>query len=126
MGEAHYPVSCRERSSDAGGTGLSSLPDAQASRSLASGGFRIGVIGLSTLQTPTTTRAQFVAGLDFTDMKEAVAGVRRASAARRGRIVLVAHSGTVCETGRVTPGLALRKPSDPLGVCDSQGEIASF
>lgn len=126
MREAHYPyLAANVR--DAGGTGLSSLPDARPSRIFGVGGLRVGVIGLSTLQTPTTTRAQFVAGLDFTDMKEAVA--KEAAALRlhgADGIVLVAHSGTVCETGRVTPGLALRKPSDPLGVCNPDGEIAKL
>ncbi|HEX8170716.1 MAG TPA: 5'-nucleotidase C-terminal domain-containing protein [Thermoanaerobaculia bacterium] len=78
------------------------------------GGVRLGIIGLSTPDTPATTMIANVATLQFTDPAEAV--VREAKALREqgvDAIIVVAHIG-----GRCTD------LSDPhaLGTCEKQQE----
>ena len=76
------------------------------------GNTRIGVIGFSTVLTPTTTRPANVAGLRFDDPAPIVSA--RAKALRqRGAdvIVVIAHAGAFCNT---------------TGTDDCHGEIIDF
>ena len=61
------------------------------------GGTRIGIIGVSTVNTPTTTRSANVVGLRFDDPAPIVDSIGRALR-RRGAnlIVVVAHAGAFC------------------------------
>ena len=61
-------------------------------------GVKVGVIGVATVETPTTTRASLVAGLRFADPAPIVDAHARALRARGARaIVVIAHAGAVCE-----------------------------
>ena len=61
-------------------------------------GLRIGVLGLTTRETPTATMAEYVRGLEFEDgaatMNRLVPVLRRAGA---DFVVVVAHAGAYCE-----------------------------
>jgi 2',3'-cyclic-nucleotide 2'-phosphodiesterase (5'-nucleotidase family) len=61
------------------------------------GGTKIGVIGIATVATPTTTRASNVVGLRFDDPAPIVSA-RAKALRRRGAdvIVVIAHSGAFC------------------------------
>ena len=61
------------------------------------GRIKIGIIGVSTVNTPTTTRAANVAGLRFDDPAPIVDSIGRALR-RRGAnfVVVVAHAGASC------------------------------
>jgi 5'-nucleotidase len=78
-------------------------------------GVRIGVVGLSTTETPTTTRAEHVADLTFVDPVEAVRELLpELEASDLDVTVLVGHL-----TGSCKPGAYL-KNDDP---CTPDGEI---
>ena len=59
---------------------------------------RIGIIGLSTVNTPTTTRSANVVGLRFDDPAPIVDSIARALR-RRGAdfVVVIAHAGAFCD-----------------------------
>jgi 2',3'-cyclic-nucleotide 2'-phosphodiesterase (5'-nucleotidase family) len=66
------------------------------------GGTKIGIIGVSTKSTPTSTRASNVAGLRFDDPVLIVDSLTRNLRARGAEVVVVvAHAGAFCDrTGR--------------------------
>ncbi|HLV25776.1 MAG TPA: 5'-nucleotidase C-terminal domain-containing protein [Gemmatimonadales bacterium] len=65
------------------------------------GGLSIGIVGISTLETPSATRASNVAGLEFVDPAESIDRYTRALRLRGAdMVVVVAHSGAFCEGGR--------------------------
>lgn len=61
-------------------------------------GIRIGLLGLTTLETPTATMAEYVRGLEFENgaetMNRLVPVLRRAGA---DFVIVVAHAGAYCE-----------------------------
>ena len=65
---------------------------------VARGRTKIGIIGLSTVNTPTTTRAANVVGLRFDDPAPIVDSIGRALR-RRGAdfVVVIAHAGAFCD-----------------------------
>ncbi len=100
------------------------LPNSQPHLILNAGQVKVGVIGLTTLDTPITTRAAFVQGLQFTDLREAT--IREAAALRRAGaqvIVVTAHVGLKCSLGRAPIESTFRKESDPLGECGEKDEM---
>ncbi|AHG91375.1 5'-Nucleotidase domain-containing protein [Gemmatirosa kalamazoonensis] len=67
------------------------------------GGLRVGVVGLATTETPTTTRAANVRGLRFDSLAPVIDAHARALRARGADVVIVvAHSGAFCD--RPAPG----------------------
>jgi 2',3'-cyclic-nucleotide 2'-phosphodiesterase (5'-nucleotidase family) len=59
---------------------------------------RIGIIGLSTVNTPTTTRAANVVGLRFDDPAPIVDSIGRALRSRGADfVVVIAHAGAFCD-----------------------------
>jgi 2',3'-cyclic-nucleotide 2'-phosphodiesterase (5'-nucleotidase family) len=88
------------------------------------GALKVGVIGLSTLDTPTTTRAENVATFRFenlhdTTLKE-VASLRKSGAQI---IVIVTHAGLFCDN-HIHPEERVRTPDETQGACEKNGEIA--
>ena len=62
-------------------------------------GFRIGIVGLSTVETPRTTRASNVADLRFVEGAPVVDSIARALRARGAEmVVVVAHAGAECDS----------------------------
>ena len=123
MGEAHYPYLAaniqRANSSE-----LADFPNTEASHIFKAGGLKVGVIGLSTLDTPTTTRAENVKSLQFGDLKEAT--LREAKKLRESGVqivVLTAHVGLFCSQGKTSAGHVFRKPYDKQGGCGDNDEM---
>lgn len=74
------------------------LPNFQTSKIYQVGKVKVGVIGLSTESTPTTTRAEFVRDLVFTPLKKHA--VEEATRLRKNGaeiVVVVAHVGLKCQ-----------------------------
>jgi 5'-nucleotidase len=99
------------------------FPNLQPSTILTAGRLKVGVIGLSTVMTPVTTRPEFVKDLVFSPGAQAT--LREAKKLREQGahlIVVVAHAGLVCERRRPEPGL-VRRPTDNEGACETHEEI---
>lgn len=100
------------------------LPNMVPSKIFQAGRVKVGVIGLSTLSTPTTTRPENVQTLHFGDLKDATLGEAKKLREEGANIVLVdAHAGLFCDLSHTAPGHILRKPTDPQGECESDSEI---
>ncbi|MGZ3709068.1 MAG: bifunctional metallophosphatase/5'-nucleotidase, partial [Bdellovibrionota bacterium] len=124
MTEAHYPYLAANIVEKATGQ-LAQFPNTIPHTTIqVSSKLKVGVLGLSTLDTPRTTKSENVATLRFADLKEAT--IREAKALREegAQVVLItAHVGLKCDRGRVGAGLLMRKPTDAQGECDSDGEM---
>jgi 2',3'-cyclic-nucleotide 2'-phosphodiesterase (5'-nucleotidase family) len=67
------------------------------------GPFRIGIVGVATVQTPRTTKASNVAGLRFDAPAPIVDSTARALRARGADVVVVvAHAGAFCDADAAT------------------------
>ncbi|HEY0527573.1 MAG TPA: 5'-nucleotidase C-terminal domain-containing protein [Gemmatimonadaceae bacterium] len=76
------------------------------------GGIRIGIVGVSTVVTPTTTRAVNVRGLRFDDPAPIVDSIGTALRRRGAKyVVVIAHAGAFCNRD---------------GSADCAGEIVDF
>jgi len=121
--EAHYPylaANIQEKITET----LPAFPNLFADTLLQAGKLKVGIIGLSTQDTPVTTRAENVKALQFEDLKTATLRQAQSLRQRGAHIVLItAHSGLKCSPGRVSPTRLIRKPTDPQGVCGSQDEV---
>ena len=102
-------------------------------------GIKIGVIGFSTVDTPTTTRYENVAQLDFRDPVKPVMDEAKTLREKGANLVLVtAHAGTVCNDDQAKVKLnqessqaalkdwAMWSEKDPAGSCDDEQEIYRF
>jgi 5'-nucleotidase len=106
---------------------LAQLPNLHPHVIINAGRLKVGVIGLSTLDTPKTTRAENVAGLEFSSLHDAT--IREAKALRNEGadvVVITAHVGLKCEPGRTYSGDSLRKQIDPQGDCGPQDEMVQL
>ena len=93
MREARYPF-LAANVTDTAGRDIPWIPDDTL---LTIGGLRIGIIGLATVATPTTTRPANVADLRFTDPVPVVNTRARALRERGAQLVIVvAHAGAFC------------------------------
>ncbi|MCC7440950.1 MAG: bifunctional metallophosphatase/5'-nucleotidase [Bdellovibrionales bacterium] len=124
--EAHYPylaVNIVERA-----TGKApAWPNVAPSALIDAGGVKVGLIGVTTESTPTTTRGEFVSTLRFVNPRE---GVLRESAALRKKgakfVVVVAHAGLECNEGAAEFGLYAHRvwePSTRQAPCGMDEEI---
>jgi 2',3'-cyclic-nucleotide 2'-phosphodiesterase (5'-nucleotidase family) len=84
------------------GTSGQALPWIRRDTLIVRGGIKIGVIGVSTKSTPTSTRASNVVGLRFDDPAPIVDSLTRSlRASGADVVVVVAHAGAFCDrTGR--------------------------
>jgi 2',3'-cyclic-nucleotide 2'-phosphodiesterase (5'-nucleotidase family) len=93
MREARYPI-LGANVTDASGRDVAWIPDDTV---LTVGGLKVGVVGIATVQTPTTTKPTNVSDLRFVDP---VPVVNRSAKALRARgaqlVVVVAHAGAFC------------------------------
>ncbi len=123
MDQAKYPYLAANILEKA--TGLPApFPNTFAHTLITAGKLKVGIIGLSTLETPTTTRAQNVRTLLFDDLK--MSTLRQAQILReRGAhiVLLTAHVGLACDSGHLSTSRLIRKPLDPQGECGSQHEM---
>jgi len=93
MREARYPI-LGANVTDATGGDIAWIPDDTV---ITVGRLRVGIVGIATVQTPTTTKPANVADLRFVDP---VPVVNRSAKALRARgaqvVVVVAHAGAFC------------------------------
>ena len=91
---------------------------------LNAGGIRIGVIGVSTVQTPSTTRYETVKHLEFRDP---VQGVIEESAKLKKQgaqaVLVTAHAGTFCKNTADLKAWRIRDPQNSPDECDPEQEI---
>lgn len=91
------------------------------------GGLQVGIIGLTTLETPAKTMDKGVLSLDFEPLRAAVMRESRLLRDQGAQIILVtAHAGLRCSRGRVSSSLRMRKPTDLQGQCNDQDEITQL
>lgn len=126
MSEANYSYLAANIMDQASGE-LARFPNTFPSRIFRAGRLNVGVIGLSTLETPKTTRSHFVRSLRFADLKEST--LREAAALRKQGahlVVITAHVGLRCQPGRVPTNHLVRKVTDPQGECGTTDEMVEF
>ncbi len=94
---------------------------------LRSGSLQVGVLGLTTVETPTTTNPDAVKDLIFQELKQ-VTEEQAAQLRTKGAhlVVLVAHVGLSCSTPKQAKGLKLRAPEDLQGNCNEEGEMVKL
>jgi 5'-nucleotidase len=126
MSEARFPYLAANISEKA--TGLpADFPNTKSRILVRVGNVKVGVIGLSTLDTPRTTLPQNVATLQFDDLK--TAALREAQALRKEGaqvVLLTAHSGLKCDHGKLGHAHAMRKQTDPQGHCGENDEMVQL
>jgi len=112
MREAAYPI-LGANVTDAWGKDIAWIPDDTV---VSVGGLRVGIVGIATVVTPTTTRPSNVSDLRFVDPIPVVNRSAKAMRARGARfVVVVAHAGAFCPDP--APVVAMGRPAS----CD--GEI---
>ncbi len=91
------------------------------------GRVKVGVVGLSTTETPRTTSAVNIRSLEFKELRDIT--LNQATKLRQEGadvVVLVAHVGLKCERGRASPAHHIRKPADPIGECGKKDEMVQL
>lgn len=110
------------------GTGkMPEFPNTHTRMLFNTGRVKVGVIGLSTLDTPTTTRAEHIVNVAFKDLKDTT--LREAAALRKegaDLVVIAAHVGLRCQPGKVSSRHLVRKETDPQGECESDEEMVQL
>jgi 5'-nucleotidase len=123
MKEANYPYLASNIFDRANGQ-LESFPNTYPSKLFQAGRIKVGVLGLSTVDTPTTTRPENVQSLEFGDLKDATLREAKKLRQQGANIVLIAaHAGLFCDLTHSPPGHILRRPNDPQGECERNQEI---
>ncbi len=101
MLEAQYPyLGANILSKNSNRLANKELPHLKSHALIDAGRIKVGVIGLSTIETPQTTRSVYVQDLDFGDAKEAT--LREAAEVRKAGadiVIAVAHVGLKGEKG---------------------------
>lgn len=91
---------------------------------LNAGHLKVGIIGLSTIDTPNTTRSENVSDLKFENLKATTLEEAQALREKGAQIILVtAHAGLKCEFNRSTPNYGTLRETDPQGRCGEQDEV---
>lgn len=126
MTEAQYPYLAANILEKSTGK-LAQLPNTSPSKIYSTGRIKVGVIGLSTIDTPKTTLPVNVETLAFADPKEVT--LREAKDLRQQGadiVVITSHIGLKCEPGKMPAGLMMRHPTDPQGNCNPDDELVSL
>jgi 5'-nucleotidase len=90
-------------------------------------GYQIGIAGFSTVQTPSTTRYEFVKHLEFRDPVSSVGSEVAELRSQGAHAVLVtAHAGTICEEKHGLREWRIHDRNSVQGRCDEEHEIPSF
>jgi 5'-nucleotidase len=123
MSEANYPYLAANIYDHESGK-IDPLPNTYPSKIFQAGRIKVGVIGLSTIDTPTTTRPENIQTLKFTDLKNATLREAKNLRDQGADVVLIAaHAGLFCDLSHTAPGHILRRPTDPQGECENTQEI---
>ena len=128
MIRARFPyLGSNVRDKATGKLATSDLPLLQDNKIFDTGRVKVGVFGLTTLDTPRTTTAINVKDLEFADLKDTA--LREAAELRaKGAdvVVLVAHVGLKCERGRASTVSHVRAPTEPQGDCGAHDEMVKL
>lgn len=105
------------------------LPGTRPHILINAGKLKVGIVGLSTLETPTTTRPEYVKDLKFTSLKEAL--IRESKALRSAGadvVLLTAHVGLVCKSRSSfeTAIRAANNPSQTGALCGEKDEMVEL
>jgi len=104
-----------------------SWPNFYPSRLLKVGRLNVGVIGLTTLETPKTTLSDNIRTLEFRALRDATLRETQKLREQGAQVILaVAHVGLKCELGRMPLGHAIRKANDPQGPCRNADEMVQL
>jgi|GEM_PF-140079 len=126
MTEAHYPYLAANIIEKTTGK-LPNFPNTYPSKIYSTGKVQVGVIGLSTLDTPKTTLPINIESLHFEDLKETT--LREAKKLREQGadiVVITSHVGLKCEPGKMPTSLIIRRQTDPQGPCQSDSELVKL
>ena len=127
MREAHYPYLSANIVEKSSGK-LAPFPNTLPHVILTSGSLKVGLIGLTSNETLTRTRPEYVTNLAITDLKEAAE--REAQALRKEGaqiVILVAHAGLHCDLGKFIPGATtVISPTSEPGECSDDEEISKL
>ncbi len=97
MAEAQYPYIAANLIDESTGR-APDLPNLFSHRTFQAGRVKVGVLGLMTTDTPTTTRSENFAGYRISDLATAARTTAKTLRSQGAQvIVLTAHSGLVCE-----------------------------
>lgn len=119
MGEANYALLAANVRDEQG----RDVPWIRDDTLVTRGALKIGVVGVATVSTPSTTRASNVSGLRFVDPVPVVDSLARQLRARGADyVVVVAHAGAFCDRDGATAcngeiidfARALREPVDAI------------
>jgi 5'-nucleotidase len=126
MKEAHYPYLDANILNKKSGT-VMAFPNSHPHLVVQVGHLKVGIIGLSTVDTPTTTRPDHVKKFQFASLKETT--LREAEELRQdgaNLVVITAHAGLFCDLSH-QPESRVRAPDDVQGDCDpNKGEIVQL
>ena len=96
------------------------FPNTFLSKIFVRDGIKIGVLGLSTVFTPTTTNPVNVSDLEFTDLKKATLHEAKSLRAQGAKIIIaLAHAGLACGDAYTNAPWRIRKPTDRQPDCNS-------
>lgn len=88
------------------------------------GNLKLGVLGLSTLDTPKTTRSKFIKDLQFTNLLQATQREAKTLRDQGAHIVLLtAHVGLKCDLTRTKAYATSLSKNDTQGECNSADEM---
>jgi 5'-nucleotidase len=97
------------------------------SRMIEVSGIRLGLIGVSTRQTPSTTRYESVKHLDFVDpAPEVLREIHSLKKAGANAVLVTAHAGTRCEETPMLHSWGLWSEKDRIGTCEPEDEISKL
>jgi len=89
-----------------------------------SGRLRVGVLGVTTPDTPRITRPAYVQSLQFGNLKKTTMEQAKALREEGAHVVVaIAHAGTTCQTGKQTLQNSFRKPTDARSICNEKEEL---
>lgn len=107
------------------------VPGTRPSAIIIAGRLKVGIVGLTTLDTPTSTRPEFAAGLDFKEMsKVALAETKSLREQGADIVVLLTHAGVFCNipvaADRVGRTGLIKSESDFQNGCESSHELPTL
>ncbi len=125
MSEAQYPYVMSNIVEKATGK-RPEFPNTVPHLLLQAGRVKVGIIGLSTRDTPVTTLPDNVKNLDFTDLAEATLREAKALRAKGAQIVtVVAHVGQECELPPIVKN-QIHKAGESASDCSRRDELSQF
>lgn len=122
MAEAKYPYLAANITDKSTGK-RPDYPNFMPSMLVQTGRVKVGIIGLSTRETPVTTIPENVRGLEFTDLAAATQREAKSLRAKGAQVVvIVGHVGQSCDISPSTKN-QIRKEGDTVGDCDKSDEV---